>query len=156
MDLVDEQERALPLRPAGAGGVEDLFQLRHARMDRRDLDERVRAHGADQPGDRGLAAAGRPPEDHRAERRRGEEPRQRAVRPGQVLLAGDLRKARRPQPLGQRRRRRLAPAAGASSNRLMRLFSRMRRGAVQRRALLMGRVADPAAARDLGNCSRFG
>ena len=41
MDLVDEQERALPLRAARARGVEDLLQFRDAGMDRRELHERV-------------------------------------------------------------------------------------------------------------------
>ena len=107
MDLVDEQERALPLRAARARGVEDLLQFRDARMDRRDLHECVAARRADEPRDRRLAAARRPPEDHRAERRRREQARQRAVRPGQMLLARDLGERHRPQPLGERRRRRL-------------------------------------------------
>ena len=62
---------------------------------------------ADQPRDRRLAAARRPPEDHRAERRRREQARQRAVRAGQMLLARHLGERHRPQPLGERRRRRL-------------------------------------------------
>ena len=33
MDLVDEQERPLPLRAARARGVEDFLQFRDARVD---------------------------------------------------------------------------------------------------------------------------
>ena len=107
MDLVDEQERALPLRTAHARGVEDLLQFRDAGMDRGELHECVVAASADEPRDRRLAAARRPPEDHRAERRRGKQARQRSVRSRQVLLAGNLGNRHRPQPFGERRRRRL-------------------------------------------------
>src|SRR5271156_1237991 len=108
MDLVDEQERALALGTTRARGVEDLLQFGDAGMDGRDLDEDVVARSPDQPCDRRLAAARRPPEDHRAERRPG----QRPVRAGQVLLARNLGERRRPQPLGERRRRRLGLRAG--------------------------------------------
>ncbi len=47
-----------------------------------------------------------------------------------------------------------SPRAEASSNRLMGLFSRMLPGAVQRGALRVDRVANPAAARDFESCSR--
>jgi hypothetical protein len=67
MDLVDEQERALPLRTAHTRGVEDLLQFRDARMDRRELHECVAARSADEARDRRLAAARRPPEDHRTQ-----------------------------------------------------------------------------------------
>src|SRR6202042_1975781 len=60
MDLVDEQERALPLRTARARGVEDLFQFRHAGMDRRELHECVVAGSADEARDRRLALPGGP------------------------------------------------------------------------------------------------
>ena len=59
----------------------------------------------EQPRDRGLAGAGRPPEDHRAERARADQPRQRAVRAGQMLLARPLRRGCRAQPVGERARR---------------------------------------------------
>src|SRR6185437_4278565 len=90
VDLVDEEQRALPLRAARAGGVENLLQVRNAGMDRRDLHERIAAGPADQPRDRGLAAARRPPEDHRAQRRRLKQPGQSPLRAGQVLLAENL------------------------------------------------------------------
>ena len=61
---------------------------------------------ADQPRHRRLAGARRAPEDHRAERRRLQHPRQRALGPGQMLLARDFGESLRAQPLGQRRRRR--------------------------------------------------
>ena len=101
-----------PCAAARARGVEDLLQFGDAGMDGRDLDEGVVARGPDQPRDRRLAAARRPPEDHRAERRRREQAGQRPVRSGQVLLAGNLGERRRPQPLGERRRRRLGFRAG--------------------------------------------
>src|ERR1700722_1991078 len=113
MDLVDEQERALPLRTARARGVEDLFQFRHAGMDRRELHECVVAGSADEARDRRLAAARRPPEDHRAERGRREQARQRPIRSGQMLLARNLCQRHRPQSLGKRRRRRLGLRAHA-------------------------------------------
>src|ERR1700722_19113049 len=113
MDLVDKQERALPLRTARAGGVEDFLQFRHARMDRRDLHERVAASSANQPRDRSLAAARRPPEDHRAERGRREQARQRPVRSSQMLLARNLGQRHRPQAFGEGRRRRLGFRAHA-------------------------------------------
>ena len=96
-----------PCARRSAGGVEDLLQFRDARMDRRELHERVVAARADQPRDRRLAAARRPPEDHRAERRRRKQARQRSIRPRQMLLARDLGERHRPQPLGERRGRRL-------------------------------------------------
>ena len=133
MDLVDEQERALPLRAARARGVEDLLQFRDARMDRRELHERVVAARADQPRDRRLAAARRPPEDHRAERRRRKQTRQRPIRTGQMLLARDLGERHRPQPLGERRRRRLGLGAHAVEKAHGPPLSRAERPAVQPR-----------------------
>ena len=60
VDLVDEQERALALRAAHAGGLEDLLQFRHARVDSRNLHENVIARRADQPRDRRLPLPGGP------------------------------------------------------------------------------------------------
>ena len=134
MDLVDEEQRALPLRAARARGVEDLLQFRDAGVDGRELHERVAAARADQPRDGGLAAARRPPEDHRAKRRRLKQAGQRPVRPGQMLLARDLGDRHRPQPLGERRRRRLGLGAQAIEQAHMRFVPRGRL-AVQRSRL---------------------
>jgi hypothetical protein len=62
------KQRALPVRAAVPGGLEDLSQLRHPGEDRADLDEMQIGLGGEQPGDGGLAHPGRPPEDQRRQR----------------------------------------------------------------------------------------
>ena len=65
VDLVDEQERALPdLAAAGRGG-EDLAQVGHPGEGRRDLFEDQAGAVGQEPGDRRLAAARRAPQDDR-------------------------------------------------------------------------------------------
>ena len=59
---------------------EHLLQIRDAREDRRDGDEAHADRVGEQPRDRGLAGAGRPPEDHRGELARRHHPPDRAVR----------------------------------------------------------------------------
>ena len=60
----------------------------------------------------GLAGARRPPEHQRAEASRREQPRQRAVRAGEVVLADDLGERAGPQPVGERTGRRGVEAGG--------------------------------------------
>ena len=65
-----------------------------------------------QPRHRGLAGAGRPPEDQRAERARLEHARQRAVRAEQMVLADHLGELLRAQLVGERPRRVAVEAGG--------------------------------------------
>jgi hypothetical protein len=109
VDLVDEQQRPLPVPFADLRRFEHLAQILHARKNRRQLLEmqlRVRRQNARQ---RGLTATRRTPEDHRgqapavghlADRRPGSD---------QVVLADDLVERLRAQTVRQRpvdRRRR--------------------------------------------------
>ena len=106
VDLVDEQQRALAGLAARAGRVEHLLQVGDAGEDRRDLLEFELGLVGEQARHRGLAGAGRPPEDQRAERARLQHAGQRAVGAEQMILADDLRELGRPQLVGQRPRRR--------------------------------------------------
>jgi hypothetical protein len=82
---------------------EHLLEVSDAGEDRRDGDE-AHAHGVgEQPGDGGLAGAGRPPQDHRGELARRHLSGDRAVGPGQLLLADHLVELLRAQPVGERR-----------------------------------------------------
>ncbi len=67
---------------------------------------------ANEPRDRGLAGAGRTPEDQAAERAGTHQPRQRPIWPEKVILAGDLVEALRPQPIGERTRGLVLEASG--------------------------------------------
>ena len=90
VDLVDEEERALARLAARARRLEHLLQVGDAGEDRRDLLEMEVGLARQQPRDRRLAGARRPPEDERAERAGGEHPGERAVGPEQVVLADDV------------------------------------------------------------------
>ena len=72
-----------------------------------------------QPRHRGLAGAGRAPEDQRAERAGGQHPGERAVGAEQMILADHLGERLRAQPVGQRPRRvgRRAPPPRTGSGR---------------------------------------
>ena len=59
-----------------------------------------------------LPVPGGPQKISDAERARVQEPRQRPVRPDEMLLADDLGQLRRAQPVGERPRRRLVEAGG--------------------------------------------
>ena len=104
VDLVDEQQRALAVGAAVLGRLEDLPELRHAGEDRADLDEMRLCLARQQPGDGGLAHAGRTPEDERAERSRRQHGAERAIGAEQLVLADDLRERLRPQPVSERTR----------------------------------------------------
>ena len=109
VDLVEEQDRALPVRAEPLAGPRDHgLHVRLAGVDGRELLERRAGDRGDQPGDRRLARARRPVQDHRAEPVLLDRAPQRRTGPEQVLLAGDLVEAARAQPLGERRTRRRA------------------------------------------------
>ena len=88
-----------PFCAAQAGGLEDLPQVGDAGEDRADLHEGEVGGVGEQPGDGGLADAGRAPEDDRAEAR----PRRASGRAGRRGRAGGP---------GRRPRRAAAAAAG--------------------------------------------
>src|SRR5262249_57718809 len=101
----DEEKRPLPDLASRPRRVEHLLEVSDAGEDRRDLLEIEIGRSRQQPRDRGLAGAGRPPKDERAERSRIEQARECAVRPEQMVLADDLAELRRPQLIGERTRR---------------------------------------------------
>ena len=68
VNLVDEQQRPLPGLRGAPRRLEDFLQIGDAGEDRRDLLEMQIGLVGQQPRDRGLAGAGRAPEDQRAER----------------------------------------------------------------------------------------
>src|SRR6266404_2227170 len=105
MHLVDEQQRSLAHLAAGAGGIEHFFQVGNTGKHRRNLLEMQLGGVGQQPRNRGLAGAGRPPEHQRAQRARRQHPRQRAVGTEDVILADDVGERTRAQPVGQRTRR---------------------------------------------------
>jgi hypothetical protein len=90
MNLVDEEERSLPLRHPGARGIEGFLQIGDTREDCGDLLELELGLAGEQTRDRGLARSRRPPEDERTERSRLDQPRQHAILAGEMLLPGDL------------------------------------------------------------------
>ncbi len=112
MHLVDEQERALPGLTPRAGCVEDLLEVGDAGEHGRELDEFEIGRMREQARDRGLAGAGRTPENERAERARADHAGQRAIRPEQVILAHDFPERLRTQLVGERARRVVAQARG--------------------------------------------
>ena len=65
-----------------------------------------------QPRHRGLAGAGRPPEDQRAERARLQHAGERAIRAEQMILADHFGEFCRTQPVGERTRRILIEPGG--------------------------------------------
>ena len=101
VDLVNEEQRSLPLTAAHLGRVEHLAQFRHAREDRADLHEMQIGLIRQQPRDRGLAYTGRPPEDQRGQRPGGQHHRQRRIGAEHLFLPDHLAKRFRPQPVGQ-------------------------------------------------------
>jgi hypothetical protein len=107
VDLVDEEERALAGLAAGAGRLEGLLQIGNAGEDGGDLLEMEIGLAGEKARDGRLARAGRPPEDHRAERARGEHTGERATGAEEMILPDDIGKPLGPKPVGERPRRRL-------------------------------------------------
>ena len=106
MDLVDEKQRLAAVRAAKPRALEHLLQVGDAGEDRRNLLEVqgwFRRRAAGRPW---FFRCRRPPEDHRAERARTDQARQRAVLAGQMLLADDLAEVFGAQTVGKRRARR--------------------------------------------------
>ena len=102
VDLVDEQERGLPGAAPGLRLLVDLAQIGDARHHRRELHQRLAEPAREQPGERGLAGAGRPPEDDRAELALGEHAPERRVGAEQMVLADQLVEGARAQAIGER------------------------------------------------------
>src|SRR5262245_26952285 len=101
MDLIDEKERALALRAAGAGHVENFAQFGDARKDRRDLFEVEVEALAEQPRDRGLASARWAPEDHRGQALGLQHAADRAVGAQEMILTDDFGQRFRAQPVSE-------------------------------------------------------
>src|SRR2546429_1710798 len=119
MHLVDEQQRALAHLAAGACRVEHLLEVGDAGKHRGNLLEMQFGGVRQQPRDRGLAGAGRPPEHQRTQGPRRQHPRQRAVGTENVILSDDIGERARAQPVRQRTRRILFhPCRGKEIGRL--------------------------------------
>ena len=114
VDLVDEQERGLAGAPPRLRLLVDLAQIGHARHHRRQLDQRLIEAPGEQPGQRGLAGAGRAPQDDRAELAAGEHAPERRVGAEQMVLADQLVEGLRAQPVGERLPDRGAGAPGGA------------------------------------------
>ena len=102
VDLVDEQDRPPPARPLLLRLLEALPEVGHARHHRRERHQRLVHLLGQQPRQRRLAAAGRPPQDQGRQPAPLQHPRQRRLRPQELLLADQLRQRVRPQPVGER------------------------------------------------------
>ena len=113
VDLVDEQQRRLAGVPARLGLLVDPAQVGDPRHHRRERDQRLTEPPRQQARERGLAAAGRAPEDDRAELAAGEHAAERRLRAEQMVLADQLVQALGAQPVGER----LAGRAGVGSGR---------------------------------------
>src|SRR6187399_3037457 len=105
MHFVDEQQRALAHLAPGARRIEHLLEVGDAGKHRGNLLEMQFGGVRQQPRHRGLAGAGRAPEHQRAQRARLQHPCQRAVGTEDVILADNVGKRARAQPVGQRTRR---------------------------------------------------
>jgi len=104
MDLVQEQEVPLPGPPPRvAGGEERLADLGHGGQRRRALDEPCPPVRGDEPADRGLPCARRPPEHEWDGHVPLEERPQGPPLPEEVPLPHHLPQVARPQPLRQGR-----------------------------------------------------
>ena len=112
VDLVDEQQRALAGLALALGAVEGLAQVLHAREDGGELLEHEIGLVRQQARHGGLAGTGRAPQDHALQPAAPEHARQRALGADEMILADDLGKLARPQPVGQRPRRFLLHARG--------------------------------------------
>ena len=115
VDLVEKQDRALALAGAQAPRLlEDLAHLLDARRDGRVRQEERGRLRRDQPRQRRLADARRPPEDERRNAVLGDRPPQEPVGADDRLRALDLVERARPHPVGERRRAARAPVSPAS------------------------------------------
>ncbi|VWX46877.1 hypothetical protein NOVOSPHI9U_10351 [Novosphingobium sp. 9U] len=110
MDLVHEQQGALPRLGRGVGFGEDLAQFRDAREHRTDRGEAHAHRVGEQARDAGLAGARRPPQHHGGQAARRHHAADRAFGTGQMLLPDHLAQILRAQAVGKGgvRTRRLA------------------------------------------------
>jgi hypothetical protein len=92
VDLVDEQAGAPALLAPGARRLEGLLEVGDAGKDRRHLLEIEPGMAGEQPGDRGLAGAGRAPQHDRGDAAGLDHAGQHAFRPHQMVLADDVAK----------------------------------------------------------------
>ena len=105
VDLVDKEQGAAADLAALARRLEHLAQVGDAGKDSRQRLEFEIGAVRQQACDRGLAAAGRPPQDHRGELPARDHSSDRAIRAEQMNLPHDLAEALRPQAVGERPRR---------------------------------------------------
>src|SRR5262245_19083741 len=101
MDFVHEQQRATPLLTPDARLFKGLLEIGHAREDGRHLLEGESCCTGKQPGNRGLARAGRSPQDDGADAAGVEHARKRTLRADEMSLADDLRKRRRTEAVSE-------------------------------------------------------
>ena len=107
VDLVDEDDRAPPRgAPDALGFRHDLADFLDPGKDRAEGDEPRFCGLGDDPRQRRLARARRPPEDDRLQKIALDGFAQRPARGQEILLADELVKRPRPHALRQRRRRR--------------------------------------------------
>ncbi|EKD60334.1 MAG: hypothetical protein ACD_54C00806G0001 [uncultured bacterium] len=95
VDFIDEQQGSLPVLPPDFSGFEDLAQVWNAGENRGNLHESQIRFMCQQPGDRGLANAGRSPQDQRRQAVRRQHRPQRTLRAKHMRLADDLRQGAR-------------------------------------------------------------
>ena len=105
VDLVDKEQGAAADLAALARRLEHLAQVGDAGKHSRQRLEFEIGAVRQQACDRGLAAAGRPPQDHRGELPARDHSSDRAIRAEQMILPHDLAEALRPQAVGERPRR---------------------------------------------------
>ncbi len=105
MDLIDEEQGSLAHPPALARGFEDLAQIGDSGEHGGErLEGEIHLLG-EESRHRGLAAAGRTPEDHRGDLAVLQHAADRRLGADQMVLADNLVELARPQTIGQRPRR---------------------------------------------------
>src|SRR6266508_4947090 len=124
MDLVDEEQRALPALAPRPGRVEHLLEVADAGENGGDLLEMQIGRLRQEPRDGGLARAGRTPKDERAQRSRVEQASERAVRSEQMILAHHFAEPRRTQLVGKRTWRIALEPRGREQGRALALGAR--------------------------------
>ncbi len=104
VDFVHEENGALPEAPPVARLLEHLPQVLHAGENRRKLLEMQPGPVRHEPRHGGLAGSRRPPENHRARRFAVRDAAQRPALAKEMVLADDLGKRLRAQPVRKRPR----------------------------------------------------
>src|SRR4029079_190275 len=124
VNLVDEKQRALPHFAAAARLLEYFLEIGDTGEDRRNLLEMQVGCLRQQPGDGGLAGAGRSPEHQRTEGTRCQHSRERPVGPEEMILADTFVKLLRPELVCKRTRCVLVQARGSEQTRAVRFRPR--------------------------------